>query len=76
MAQLSFFFFQLREVVTVVEDLQSLLAFGKFERLVVCALCVNVAFAVPSCSFVSLLPAGLPASTGLWALWRGNPHAH
>ena len=39
-AQLSFFFFQLREVVMVVEDLQSLLAFELSERLVVCVMCV------------------------------------
>ena len=39
-AQLSLFFFQLREVVTVAEALHSLLAFEQFERLVVCALCV------------------------------------
>ena len=70
------FLFMLREAVVEAEDpyaLQTMI--GLFPCGSVC-LCVNVAFAVPLCSFVTPLPAGLPASPGLWTLWRGNPQVH
>ena len=56
--QLFLFFSLLREVVVVVEGLYSLMASENVEPPGVCALCVNSAFAVPSCSFVTPLPAG------------------
>ena len=78
MAQLSFFFFQLRAVALVVEDLQSLLAFELSERPVVCVTCVfpQRRFYCSAQRLCQSLPAGSPASPD-FARFGGSPlHEH